>query len=95
MSSISTNQTEGSETLEAFVAETAVFVQQRGWTNLACLLLEAGTPLAFLGGQLIWLSQPVLSPLLSTAKIEQIAHLLEDPAALNALYEQLQHNTAS
>jgi hypothetical protein len=90
VSSISGGQAYISEELTEFVARTAVFIQRRGWTAPALVLLEVGTPLAFIGGQLIWLAQPLLSLVLPTANLDQAARLLETPAALETLYQQLQ-----
>ncbi len=90
MSLYSTKQENVDQALTEFVAETAVYIQQRGWTNLACFLLETGTPLAFVGGQMIWLAQPMLSLLLPSAQLERTALLLENPAALTALHKRLQ-----
>jgi hypothetical protein len=92
VNSISTKQNEVNEQLTEAVVETAVFIRQRGWAGPARLLLEAGAPLAFLGGQLLWLTQPVLSLLLPTTRIKQTALILEDPAALIALQQQLQED---
>jgi hypothetical protein len=77
------------DTLAGFVTETAVFLQRRGWSAAALLLIEAGGPLAFLGGQLVWLAQPLLSFLFSPTSLHHLARLLEEPAALKALHQQL------
>jgi hypothetical protein len=37
----------------------------------------------------VWLAQPLLSLLYPTARLQQLAHLLEEPAALQALHRQL------
>jgi hypothetical protein len=83
--SLATKQADVNKELARFVAETAVFIQRRGWSEAALALLEAGAPLAFLGGQLVWLAQPLLSVTFPAAKIQQVAYLLEDPAALEVL----------
>jgi hypothetical protein len=87
--SLSSEPGECRDELAAFVGETAVFLQQRGWSAPALLLIEAAGPLAFLGGQLVWLAQPLLSLLYPTTRLQQVAHLLEEPAALQALHRQL------
>ena len=79
-----------SKELAEFVAETAVFLQRRGLADISLLLLNAGTPLAFMGGQLIWVTQPLLSLAIPTNTLTQAAHLLEQPTALAALRSQLQ-----
>jgi hypothetical protein len=87
---ISTKRSDVNEELADFVVETAVFIQHRGWSAPALALLEAGAPLAFLGGQLVWLAQPLLSLALPKAKIQQTARLLEDPSALEKLQTLLE-----
>lgn len=91
MGSISSEQKDNGsrDTLAGFVTETAVFLQRRGWSEPALLLIEAGGPLAFLGGQLVWLAQPLLSLLFSPIRLQHLARLLEEPAALKALHQQL------
>jgi hypothetical protein len=61
--------------------------------RIGCTLvfaLEAGRPLAFVGGQLLWISQPVLGLLLPSNVIGQTARLLENPEAVTALIENLE-----
>jgi hypothetical protein len=56
----------------------------------ALIALEAGRPLAFVGGQLLWICQPALSLFLSSNMLGNAARLLEDPDAVSALIESLE-----
>ena len=47
--------------------------------NLTATFLEALGPLNLLGAQLVYLSQPVLSPIFSKDQSQDIARILEDP----------------
>lgn len=73
-----------------FIQQVADTLIQRGWRGPALVLLEAGRPLAFVGGQLFWLAQPALSLLTSTQRLEQLARLLEDGDAVDALILELE-----
>lgn len=81
-----------SRTLEndAFVSQLAEHICRRGWRVPVLVGLEIGQPLAFLGGQLLWLAQPLLGLVVPNEQLSQFAHLLEDPAALKALVDQLE-----
>jgi hypothetical protein len=48
--------------------------------NLAATLLEALGPLNILGAQLVYLSQPVISPFINNDHSGDFARMLEDPA---------------
>jgi hypothetical protein len=48
--------------------------------NLAATILEALGPLNILGAQLVYLTQPVLSPFLDSDQSQDIAKILEDPS---------------
>ena len=56
----------------------------------ALVALEAGRPLAFLGGQLLWVTQPALSLFFPSQVVRQVARMLEDPAAIEALMARLE-----
>ena len=75
---------------ERFIEQVAAAFCRRGLRLPALVALEAGGPLAFLGGQLLWLAQPVLSLVLPADIVRQSARLLEDPAAVSALVERLE-----
>lgn len=71
------------------VDQFATTLKQRGLHSVALTLLEVGQPLAFIGGQLLWLAQPALSLLWPQAQVRQIANLLEDPTAVKNLMAAL------
>ena len=48
--------------------------------NLAATILEASGPLNLLSAQLVYISQPVLSPLISEEQSDDFARILEDPS---------------
>ena len=75
---------------DSYIDEVAVALQQRGWGAAALLLLDAGRPLAFIGGQLLWLLQPTLTTIGATTEVGQLARLLENPSALDALITRLE-----
>ena len=52
--------------------------------------LEAGRPLSFLAGQLIWICQPILRMVVSAEKIKKTALLLEDEKAIDHLINLLE-----
>ncbi len=60
----------------------------RAWANTlhrwgvegpAAALLEGLGPLALVGAQLVYLSEPVLSFLIAPAQLRELARMLEDP----------------
>jgi hypothetical protein len=75
---------------ENFLNDVAEMIQRRGWRLPALVALEAGRPLALVGGQLLWLAQPALSLIIPASTIGQFARLLEEPAALDRLMARLE-----
>ena len=75
---------------ENFLDQMSEMISQQGFRVPALVILEAGRPLTFLGGQLLWLLQPALSLLLPTQKISQAAQLLENPEMVNELIVRLE-----
>jgi hypothetical protein len=71
------------------IGEVVKAISDRGWQNAVIFLLEMGQPLALLGGQLLWILQPALSPFISADAVGRIARLLEQPDAVNDLINQL------
>jgi hypothetical protein len=68
----------------------------RGWGlgrsgvgQIVAALLAEGGPLPFLGAQALYFGAPVLGALAPGADLEGLAGLLEDPAAVRALAQQL------
>ncbi|MFQ5420021.1 MAG: hypothetical protein ACE5EY_06625 [Anaerolineae bacterium] len=70
---------------EAPISQIADRICQRGWRLPVLLALEAGRPLAFVMGQLLWMAQPALSLVIPGQMIRQTAQFLEDPKAVNQL----------
>jgi hypothetical protein len=72
-------------------------IEQAGMVAPAILFLELYKPLAFLGAQLLWLAQPLLSLGVHPREVNDLARLCEDPQALEALLARLEasrtHNT--
>lgn len=68
-------------------------VNQLGLQIPTLFMLEAGRPLAFLGGQLLWVAQPAASLFVPTAVIKHWATLLEKPATFAALKQRLEQST--
>lgn len=75
---------------DEWIAQLADGLQRRGWRLPALVALEAGRPLAFLGGQFLWVAQPALSLFLPGDAIRRTAQLLEDPEAVAALLARLE-----
>ncbi len=73
-----------------FVDHIASVINRHGWQFPVLMALEGGRPLTFLGGQLMWVMQPVLSLFVATNTVRQTAQLLEDPIAVDALIARLQ-----
>jgi len=48
--------------------------------RLAAIILEALGPINILGAQLVYLTQPVLSPFISSDHSQDFAKILEDPS---------------
>jgi hypothetical protein len=63
----------------------ADLIRRLGLASPAAVLLETGRPFAFIVGQLVWLSQPVLALIFPNRQLAGAAELLEDPESVNAL----------
>ena len=61
-------------------------------TAPAILFLEMYKPLAFLGAQLLWATQPFLSLLWNEADVRALARLFEDPANVDQLIERIEES---
>lgn len=75
--------------------QIATALKHRGLNGAALALLEGGQPLAFIGSQFLWLAQPALAVLWPSAQVRQMAHLLEDPAAVRRLMDRLATDEAA
>lgn len=71
--------------LEPTIETLANRIRQYRLQLPASILLEAGQPITFLGAQFIWLMQPTLSLFIHKRKISQLAHILEEPQAIEQL----------
>ncbi|GAB4270210.1 MAG: hypothetical protein Kow0080_14420 [Candidatus Promineifilaceae bacterium] len=81
--------TQNEQEHDTFLNEAADFLCRRGLRLPALIILEAGQPLAYLGGQMLWVAQPALSLFLPANKIRQTAQLLEQPTAVSGLIQRL------
>jgi hypothetical protein len=74
---------------EAFVTHVADLICQHGFGHFVLVGLEVGRPLAFIAGQLLWVLQPALGLVLARDDVSKMAHLMEDPIALEHLINLL------
>lgn len=74
---------------EAFVSHVADLICQHGLRQIVLIGLDAGRPLTFIAGQLLWVFQPVLGLFLARDEVSRLAHLMEDPIALEHLIDLL------
>lgn len=65
-------------------------IRQRGLEAPALVALEAGRPLAFLAGQLLWVAQPALSLVWPRDEVGRVARLFETPAGWEMLIRCLE-----
>jgi hypothetical protein len=75
---------------EEFVGQIADVICSHGMRLPALVGLEVGRPFSLIGGQLLWLLQPVLGLVLSRELVGQTARLLEEPKSIEALIAQLE-----
>lgn len=73
------------------IGRVARAIRRRGLRLPALLLLDAGAPLAPIVGQLLYVGQPALALVTGRSAIATLAGLLEDPAAVAALIDDLEH----
>lgn len=57
--------------------------------NLAASFLEALGPVNLVGAQLVYLSQPILSPFISQEQSQDLARILEDPSETEVFIKAL------
>ncbi len=60
-----------------------------GLNGVAASLLEASGPLTVLGAQALYFANPFLTPFAAEDDVTALAHLLEDPAAVQRLAHRL------
>ncbi|MEZ0395365.1 MAG: hypothetical protein ABWK53_02890 [Anaerolineales bacterium] len=70
-------------------------LRRLGLEDLAIWALEAGAPLALLSAQVLYLGGPLLRPLLSEARLADLAALLENGEEQRAFISFLREETAS
>ena len=75
---------------DTFLHQLADRINRYGLRTAAVIGLEAGRPLAFFGGQLLWMMQPVLGLVVPGEDVSRTARILEDPAALEKLVRLLE-----
>lgn len=75
---------------EDFVVQIADALCTHGLRLPALIGLEAGRPLSLIGGQVLWLLQPLLGLVVSRELVGHAARLLEEPEALDELVDQLE-----
>lgn len=76
---------------EAFIQQLAQAIHRHQLSFVALFLLELGQPVTFLGGQLLWVAQPVFGLFGAQRTVDQLAAVLEQPAAVAQLSTQLAH----
>ena len=59
--------------------------------NFAAAFLEAMGPVNLLGAQLVYLSQPILSPFVSQEQSQDFARILEDPSETEIFVKALRN----
>ena len=57
--------------------------------QITASLLEAGGPLKIIGAQLVFISQPMFSGLLSSDRLDLLAEILEEPEKTNTFVQFL------
>ena len=70
---------------DSFATQFAERLRQYGLQQPAQVALEVGRPLAFVAGQLLWVTQPLLGLLMPRSTVSQVAGLLENPDSLETL----------
>ena len=65
-------------TSQAVWQDWIAFLHQKGMAKLTASLLEATSPLAVAGAQLLYVGEPILSAFLPTSGMNAILELLED-----------------
>ena len=70
---------------EVYLNQIADIVCQYGLRSTVLVGLEAGRPLSFIIGQLVWIFQPFMSLVIGADVIKKTALLLEDEKAVEHL----------
>ena len=77
---------------DLFLHSLADAIRRRGLRTLALAALEAGQPLAFPAGQVLWFAQPALGLFWERNEVSKLAQLLEQPERISALIGHLEAN---
>ena len=75
---------------EDLINRAANAICERGWRMPVLISLEILRPFTFVGGQILWIFQPMLGILFSTEIIGQTARLLEEPDSVDSLIRRLE-----
>lgn len=59
-------------------------IHKWGVANLVAAVLESAGPIALLGAQIVYVSQPLLQPIAQPGRLQALADLLEDPQRTRA-----------
>ncbi len=73
-----------------FAEQLAATLRRQGWAEPALLALDVGRPLALVVAQALWIARPAAGLLGSGEAVDQLARLLESPAALDRLMADLE-----
>ena len=80
----------GSEGSHGLIERVARRIERRGLVAPAVLFLETMKPLSFLGGQMLYLAQPILG-----RSAAEYAGLLEDPGSVERLLARLENRRSA
>lgn len=75
---------------EKLIDRLADWIARQGLVTPAVFLLETNKPFSFLGGQALWMLQPLLGPVLGYDQIGAYARLLEDRTNVERLLSRLE-----
>jgi len=78
-----------------FIEQVAHKIDEVGLINPAILLLEAHKPWAFLGSQLLLVTQPMLDMLMPKNLIHNLANLLAEDAQVEQLITLLEYKATN
>ena len=70
-----------------------VQAKQRGWGNVLLSLLDVLEPFAPLVGQTLFVAAPAFTPFGGRHTVEELGHVLDDPAGVQRLRDLLNNET--
>ena len=65
-------------------------IHKWGLANLVAAVLESAGPIALLGAQIVYVSQPLLQPIALPGRLQALADLLENPRHTRAFLDILE-----